>query len=650
VARPASDRHWAGNDGRFKSYLLALALALIPALASPRPARVRAEAAPRGPALAAGTRTIPLTFALDLRPREGSSAAAIAWQAEGDAVVGTASEPTRRTRIRLTPADDGAVSLQVTITYLASVAVEREAVRLRLPGEPRVLRRDLSFEPLRAPLRVDVGTPVLAATPALVLTGGTGITAARYEPVGAGAERGVEVELVLDDADAHPFAIYQQCIDRIPQLDNNAVSVQFAPLEKKRPLGQVSRRPGMSVAGQATLYLIHPGTEFLPVVVERWPRGAQAAVVFSDHADRTDAQALRALLHGTSDPAAPGYGRGGFLGRGLAITRSFFAHASRGGLDDPEIRPLAEELVAAGSEVAVHSITGSPDDRDAVRQALPALGKYRVTTWIDHEPYTNCEAISNQGWRDEGKYGIRDLLARGGFRWLWEAGDLAGFGSIALVNLFRAKPDAEANPPIYPLPIDGRLWVFQSSMFYARPDQLAAAMEEAALDRFERERGLFVGHTYLAASAKTTSRPEHLARLLVHSGPNGSLVLDREFDAGLARLEDHVRRGTLASMTLTDAGDRLRSLSDVAVRYLPGGVAAVENLGTARVRGLTVAVPGAGIALALDGAIPHPASQEEGRSRVWFELAPGERVLLRADQRELPYPLLQSDPAKVVLQ
>jgi hypothetical protein len=540
----------------------------------------------------------------------------------------------------------------VTITYLATVAVEREAVRLRLPGELRVVRRDLSFEPLRAPLRVDIGTPVLAATSGLVLVGGPGIAAARYQPVGSGSGdgRGVEVELVLDDSDAHPFAIYQQCIDKIPQLENNAVPVQFAPLEKKKPMGQVSRRTGESVAGQAMLYLVHPGTEFLPVVVERWPRGAQAAVVFTDHADRTDAQALRALLHGTSDPAAPGYGRGGFLGRGLAITRSFFARAPHGGLDDPEIRPLAEELVAAGSEVAIHSITGSPDDRDAVKQALPALGKYRVSTWIDHEPYTNCEAISNQGWRDEGKYGIRDLLALGGFRWIWEAGDLAGFGNIALVNLFRAKPDAEANPPIYPLPIDGRLWVFQSSMFYARPDQLAAAMEESALDRFERERGLFVGHTYLAASAKTTSRPEHLARLLVHPGPNGSLVLDREFDAGLARLEDHVRRGTLASMTWTDAGDRLRGLGDVTVRYLHSGAAVVENLGAVPVRGLTVAVPGAGIAFALDGERPHPAGQEEGRSRVWFDLAAGERVVLRADQREFPYPFLQADPAKVVLQ
>ena len=33
-----------------------------------------------------------------------------------------------------------------------------------------------------------------------------------------------------------------------------------------------------------------------------------------------------------------------------------------------------------------------------------------VTTWIDHEPYTNCEALSAQGWQAGGPYGIRDVL------------------------------------------------------------------------------------------------------------------------------------------------------------------------------------------------------------------------------------------------
>ena len=110
------------------------------------------------------------------------------------------------------------------------------------------------------------------------------------------------------------------------------------------------------------------------MVVERWPAGARAAVVLTDHADRTDPDALRAVLWGSSDPRAEGGIGAGLLGRGLRITRTFFVHARRGALDDPEIRLLAEDLAGAGSEVALHSVTPERDDRDAVSAGLAGRG------------------------------------------------------------------------------------------------------------------------------------------------------------------------------------------------------------------------------------------------------------------------------------
>ena len=129
------------------------------------------------------------------------------------------------------------------------------------------------------------------------------------------------------------------------------------------------RRPGDEDRLEATLYPRRRAPR-RPLVVERWPRGARAAVVFTDHADRTDAAALRAVLFGHSDPRAEGSRGAGLLGRGLAVTRSFFVRPGPGTLADPETWRLASWLVGAGSEVALHSISERRDDREAVRAGL----------------------------------------------------------------------------------------------------------------------------------------------------------------------------------------------------------------------------------------------------------------------------------------
>ncbi len=566
---------------------------------------------------------------------------AFAWRAEGAALVGVATDRRMQATVRVTSARPGVFELRFSVAWRVAAEVEREAVRLSLPGGPRALGRDLAFAPLTAPLRVDRGTQVLAAVGDVLVVGGAGFPAARYAPVHDEMGDRVEIDLVLDDAGSHPFAVYPTCLATIPGLAEGA-PVAFGPLDHKRFLGRTARHAGERVEARATLYALAAGAVPLPVLVERWPAGARAAVVFADHADRTDPKALRALLYGSS--AAPitsaASGRGGFLGHGVRLTKSFFVRAKIGGLQsDPEARALAEALRAAGSEVASHSISGGPDDREAVWVGLSALQEFGVVTWIDHEPYTNCEAVSSEGWRAEGRYGIRDLLALAGIRWVWEAGDLGGFRAAELVDLFSARGPSEPDPPIYPLPIDPRLWVFDSTMFYAPPAEMAGALSDAALGRLEARRGLFVGHTYLSASARTTTRLEHLARLVVREGPGGTLVLDPDFDAALARIGRHVAEGRLASLGWADAGDRLRSLSETEVSYLADGRARVEYHGAQPLLGLTLAVP-ADVVIEAEGARVLGRGGEQGRAWAWLDLPPGGSVVVRAVRAGASVPFL----------
>jgi len=406
--------------------------------------------------------------------------------------------------------------------------------------------------------------------------------------------------------------------------------VQFAGLERRARVLDVARRPGDVDRARAVLRAAASGAPFLPLVAERWPRGARAAVVFTDHADRSDAPALRALLWGSSAPEAEGREGHGFLGHGLKLTKSFFVRGPEGSLTDPAVLPLAAALQAAGSEVALHSISPGKDDRTAVALGLALASPWAPATWIDHEPYTNCEAISSAGWQAGGTYGIRDLLVRRGIRWVWSAGDVAGFAQghggprAELIDLFG---DGDGPPPIYPLPADPRLWAFESTFFYATPADLAAALSDAAIARLEDRRGLFVGHTYLGAGLARTHQAGHLARLAVRAAGDGSVVLDPALDAALGRLAARVRAGTLATLTWAEAGDRLRALGALELAYRPDGSAEVHNAGAEPLDGLTLAIPEEGLEVTARG-VPLPHADAPGATRVWLDLAPGERAVL----------------------
>jgi hypothetical protein len=127
---------------------------------------------------------------------------------------------------------------------------------------------------------------------------------------------------------------------------------------------------------------------------------------------------------------------------------------------------------------------------------------------------------------------------------------------------------------------------------------------------------------------------------VVRELPGGALELHPAFDAALARLAAHVQAGALATLTWAEAGDRLRALGDLEVRYLPDGSAAVENRGAADLPGLTLAVPAGDLDVAVEGARLQGMSTEPGRTRVWLDLPAGARVVVRASRGDAAAPFL----------
>jgi len=186
--------------------------------------------------------------------------------------------------------------------------------------------------------------------------------------------------------------------------------------------------------------------------------------------------------------------------------------------------------------------------------------------------------------------------------------------------------------------------MFRSIWFYAAPARLAAAITDASLKALEARHGLFVAHTYLSASTTTTHQTAHRHELAVHWTKPGTLAIDPILDDALGRVETHLKTGSLASLTWRDAGDRLRDLDGVEVHYLPDGSALIENHGKDDLAGLTLSVSMRNVEITLDGANLTGSQREADRSTVWFPVAAGSQVKLRAKRDGESVPFLSTQP------
>src|SRR5690606_6213621 len=153
-------------------------------------------------------------------------------------------------------------------------------------GTAFAIDRRLRFGRAGAGVRIDRGTPSFVLAGGLAVTADHGFAATEVRQLG----RDSQVSLIAFDAGAHPLRRFVEC----RMLDPTRPHKRIRTIEVRRQAGQ-------RIVARATLYARARSAEPIPLIVERWSNGQRAAVVFTDHADRTDADALRAIMYGTSD-------------------------------------------------------------------------------------------------------------------------------------------------------------------------------------------------------------------------------------------------------------------------------------------------------------------------------------------------------------
>jgi hypothetical protein len=462
----------------------------------------------------------------------------------------------------------------------------------------------------------------------------------------------VLVQADLLSSESRPFVFFQQCTDHW-RAPNRKASLETRLLQE----GETLSTKIVAYAGGA-----------MPLLKARYPEGRQAAFVITDHADQTTSGTLHALAGGTSLVSSPRFGKSGFLGKGLPMTKALWfrsgepapaaswAHpphpvlspfqkhmhslvvyhsryerpqvdplgAGRPQLDDPALAELAVRLHRAGWEISPHSATPQPDDRDSTEEALRFFEQYEAKTWIDHQPYTNCEALTNRGFQG-GNEGIADLLDRHKYRYAWSGIDVPASPSL---NLLAPQRIDQYVPVVYP---SGRLstgapsnlWLFSTMMTYIESSRFFALYKKKSLDQLEKERGLHIAHTYLEAFHPAGSK--FAKRNLMQAGKvPGEIVPHPRLEQLLSQLQSRVAKGTLWVPTLQQLGDHLRAMGQVTVRLHSDGSATLHA--DTAVTAATFVVPRPGLSVLIDGQPLKTVRSGKTETMFYTDLAAGQTV------------------------
>ena len=212
-------------------------------------------------------------------------------------------------------------------------------------------------------------------------------------------------EVYLDDEALHPRTLKRESVPS-DRSQHRAYENQTLHLETRL----CQRHPDTTVA--------------LPW---RYPAGADACFVITDHADWDVTDGLHALY-----TSARGFNR-----TRVRTTKSVFS-ASVGrespdkpfqpdGLDVPAYAQLMDTLHEAGHEICPHSIVVRPTTAEPIvplKRVVDALDmfarRYQSGTWIDHGKLEG-QAInySQLGWMPDGKWNLTGLLEERGFNTIW---------------------------------------------------------------------------------------------------------------------------------------------------------------------------------------------------------------------------------------
>lgn len=375
-------------------------------------------------------------------------------------------------------------------------------------------------------------------------------------------------------------------------------------------LSHVALRHHRQLRGKVDLF-VGRGSPAMPLLMAV-PGGAEAAVVFTEHADWTDVRTQRAVHFGSDTIAHPSRAQGGFDKYGIPVTKSVFYHnpeqitnmeASRGmfpgrqaSLQEDDFRSLMDTLHYQGHEICLHTPEQHSSKRSWMRKSLKHMQlNYGSATWIDHgynnHPDANRENLVGDGLIRHRRHYSADLWRKYGIRYLWnpapeELQRFAAYGfdgnyMIPYPGFSAAFPSAVFTT--HPLAEGFLLWNTTGTLEMPDDGMWDYAFSPARLERLLRYHSIWINHIYpawaLSGKGFWTWRAD------------SSLVAMPGFDRALARLDALRKSGRLHLATLGQLAKYHEALRHVEVIPISDNQIRVINHNPFAIKGLSFVVP-----------------------------------------------------------
>lgn len=377
------------------------------------------------------------------------------------------------------------------------------------------------------------------------------------------------------------------------------------------------------------------------------PTGAEAAVVWTEHADWTNIRTQRAVHFGCDTIHRAEEAIGGFDKYGIRITKSVFFHnpekitnrlASKGlfkgykaTLTDNDFSQFIDGLHQAGHEICLHTPEQHSSTRAWMKQALAQMAvRYKSTTWIDHgynnHPVANRENLTCDGLKRKSKHYAADLWRKYGIQNLWNPAleelrpfeqygfdgnfiiPYPGFGPVLPAPVFTTHPHAQ----------HFLLWNTTGTLEMPADDLWAYGFSSARLERLMKYHSIWVNHVYPAWTLQ--------GKGFWYFDADSNLVAMDGFNRALQRMAALGNTGRLLNTTLADLAGYHSALRHVELIPLADNVLKVINHNATPIYQLSFATSSDHVEV-----IGHKYQQRRHLKTTyfWFDLRAGESVEVR---------------------
>jgi hypothetical protein len=370
-----------------------------------------------------------------------------------------------------------------------------------------------------------------------------------------------------------------------------------------------------------------------------YPKGYEAAIIWTEHADYTDLRTQRAVHFGHEDIIEAEKAVGGFTAHNIPVTKSVFWHnpdsvsnatTSEGlfpGLhasvsDDPEFFHFLKQLHKLGNEICLHTAGQFTENRDTVKKALRFMkNHFGSPTWIDHG-YNNAEIFNREnavcdGFNPGSDYFMADLWEEFGIKYFWNPyyEEVRPFEDWKTGGQFMIPYPGFGDA--FPYRAVSKVNGFPNAVFWSTTGTLEVPEDplwdyffsEDHLQALIRHRSLWINHVYPA-----WARPGKGFWVM---DEHKKVVVMPGLDRALQKLDRYRREGKILPLTIRDYLDYYTAVQQVVIERQTDNTFSVFNPGEQSIEGLSLIVRASYIEV--NGKKPQ-MKELNGETIFWFDL------------------------------